>query len=322
MHSNTKFKWPNDAHIAVVFNMSWESWNDTLGTAENLERGSEQVPAKAHYTRGMRWIYEHAYAEMGGMQRLLDIWKRHDIRASCYADGLTVSLYPDLARKVRDGGHEYIVQGWDHGFLWHMSVKEQEESIDKTIKAFKDVMGIKATGFSSSGGMVTAETFPLCAERGFKYVCGLRNVDVPFIIRIENKKLVGMNSYAVTDFEHYKTGIAPREVVHMWKSFFDTLYEEGQRGCPQMLAYGTHPFLGHGFRTRELEHVIKYVQSKPNVWIATRGEIADWVLKNYPEMDLSKFYPESAVASDRWYGLGIGLGGKEAEEEALRYRKE
>lgn len=82
---------------------------------------------------------------------------------------------------------------------------------------------------TSPNNQVSGEALP----RDTKYGRGMRNVDVPFIIKIKNKKLVGMNSYAVTDFEHYKTGIAPREVIHMWKSFFETPYEEGQRGFPE-----------------------------------------------------------------------------------------
>ena len=87
-----------------------------------------------------------------------------------------------------------------------------------------------------------------------------------------------------------------------------------------MLAYGTHPIIAHGHRTRVVEDLIRYVKSRPKVWIATRGEIADWMLQNYPDHDLAAFYPE-AVNSDKYYGLQIGLGGEEAEKEALSYRR-
>jgi len=131
-----------------------------------------------------------------------------------------------------------------------------------------------------------------------------------------------MNSYALCDYNSYShSDASPRDVVQMFVDFFDTVYEEGQRGYPKMLAYGTHPFLSQGHRTRPMEEAIRYVQSKPNVWIATRGEIADWVLQSYPEHDLATFYPE-AVNSDKWYGLSLGVGGDEAIAEALSYRKE
>jgi peptidoglycan/xylan/chitin deacetylase (PgdA/CDA1 family) len=315
-----EFKWPDDAHIAVVFNMSWETWEKRLGTADNNQKAIERVPSSAKYGRGMRWIYEHAFAETGGMQRLLDLWDRHGIRASCYADGHTVSLFPGLAREVAGRGHEMLVQGWEHNYFWDMTVTEQADSIDRTIAAF-DKLGIKSTGFSSPGGHVTAETFPLCAERGFRYVCGLRNADVPFIIRIGARKLVGMTSYDLCDFSSYNSTMQPiTEVVRMWRNGFDAMYAEGQRGHPKMLAYGTHPILAHAYRTQPVENLIRYVKSHPKVWITTRGEIADWMLERYPDHDLARFYPE-AVASDLYYGLGIGLGGEAALAEAARFRR-
>jgi peptidoglycan/xylan/chitin deacetylase (PgdA/CDA1 family) len=315
-----KFAWPDGAHIAVVFNMSWETWERKLGTSENNQKTSERVPPHAKYGRGMRWIYEHAYAESGGMQRLLDMWRRHGIRTSTYADGHTVQLFPALAKAAAAEGHEFLVQGWEHNYLWDQTVEEQADGMDRTMKVFKE-NGIEWTGFSSPGGHLTAETFSLCVERGFKYCCGLRNVDVPFIMYVGGRKLVGQTSYAISDFSSYSTGdMVPRDVTNTWRDCFDALYDEGERGYPKMLAFGTHPILAHGYRTRPIEDLIRYVKSKPKVWITTRGEITDWLLENYPDHDLSKFYPE-AVASDRYYGLGIGLGGKEALEEAASYRK-
>ena len=315
------FRWPDGAHVAVVFNMSWESWPKALATANNRQRAGELVPADAKYGRNPRIVYEHAYGETAGMQRLLDLWRRHKIRTSCYADGLNVHLYPGLAREAAADGHEFLAQGWDHTYLWDQTVEQQIASIERTVATFVEVLGKKPTGFSASGGTITGESVSLLAERGFKYVCGFRNTDVPFIIRVDGRKLVGMNSYAICDYNSYSHNDAsPRAVIEMFRDFFDAVYDEGQRGYPKMLAYGTHPFLSHGYRTRPLEDTLRYIQSRPKVWITTRDEIADWVLKNYPEHDLAKFYPE-AVNSDKWYGLSLGLGGDEAIAEALSYRK-
>jgi peptidoglycan/xylan/chitin deacetylase (PgdA/CDA1 family) len=314
-----KFEWPNGAYIAVVFNMSWEIPPKSLGTAKGHGLAG-RASSSAKYTRIMRPVYETAFAETGGMQRLLDLWQRYEIRTSTYADGLNVTLFPDLAREVAAKGHEFLVQGWDHEFLNEMTAHEQADGIARANKAFETVLGKKASGFSSPGGHLTPETFSILTEQGFKYTCGMRNAEVPFIIRVNNKKLVGMTSYAVSDTNSGR-GMNVREIVEMWRDYFDALYDEGKRGFPKMLAYGTHPVLAHGFRTRPLEEVIRYVKSRPNVWITTREQIADWVLQNYPERDLASFYPE-AVASDKHYGLGLGLGGEEAMAEALSYRRE
>ena len=94
-----KFEWPNGAYIAVVFNMSWEIPPKTLGTAKG-HGITGRASTTAKYARIMRPVYETAFAETGGMQRLLDLWERYEIRTSTYADGLNVTLFPDLAREV------------------------------------------------------------------------------------------------------------------------------------------------------------------------------------------------------------------------------
>jgi peptidoglycan/xylan/chitin deacetylase (PgdA/CDA1 family) len=305
---DAKFAWPDGAHIAVVFNMSWD-----FPAIEDLGEVK-----KGKYGRAMRHVYEAAFADTGGMQRLLDLWSRHGIRGSCYTDGVTVALFPELVRRVA-AAHEIVMQGWDHTFLYDLTADEQAAMIDRTNETFEEVLGRRAAGFSSAGGHLTAETFDILAARGFKYSCGLRNAEVPFIIEVGDRKLVGMTSYAVSDTPTTR-GMSPREVATMWRDYFDALYEEGRRGFPKMLAYGSHPMIAHGHRTRPLEELVEYVKSKPGVWITTREQIADHVLKNYPDLTLSRFYPE-AVNSDRYYGLGIGLGGDEARRVAQSFRK-
>lgn len=313
------FTWPNGAYIAVVLNMSWETWEDTLGTALSREPAGSGPKPDSPYARGMRVIYEHAFAETGGLQRMLDVWKRHGIKSSCYVDGLTVSLYPELARQVLDEGHELLAQGWTHKYLPQMTVAEQAKSLDDTLAAMSDVLNYRPKGFSSPGGNMTAETFSLLADRGFTYSCGLRNAEVPFIIEVNGKKLVGMTSYDLSELASHTIKMPITEIMARLKDSFDAMYEEGRRGYPKMLCYGTHPFCCYASRTKPLEGVIEYMQDQPNVWFATRGEIAEWMLNNYPDHDLSAFYPQ-AVASDRHYGLGIGLGGDEARAKAARYR--
>ena len=316
------FSWPDGAHIAVVFNMSWETWPKYLGTADNNQKAGETVGRHAKYTRNMMYIYQHAYAETSGMQRLLDVWDRHGINASCYVDGLNLLNYPALAREATERGHELLVQGWDHTFLWEQSAQEQRESVRKTVDIYQEVLGKRPTGYTTSGGTLTPESIPIALEHGLNYIAAFRNCDVPFIINHDGQKIVGQNSYALTDFGAYSGhDQSPRDIITQWRDFFDVLYSEGQRGSPKMLAYGTHPFLAHGHRTAPLEELLRYVKSKPKVWIATRAQITDWMLKKYPEHDLSVFYPE-AVSSDKWYGLSLGVGGEEATAEAYRFRKE
>ena len=141
-----KFEWPNGAYIAAVFNMSWEIPPKTLGTTGDQSRGRGASSA-ANYIRLMRPVYETAFAETGGMQRLLDLWKRYEIQTSTYADGLNVSLFPELSREVAANGHEFLVQGWDHEFLCDMTAQEQADGIAGANKAFETCLakGLRAS---------------------------------------------------------------------------------------------------------------------------------------------------------------------------------
>jgi peptidoglycan/xylan/chitin deacetylase (PgdA/CDA1 family) len=316
-----RFEWPNGAHIAVVFNIAWETWPDNLGTAASTQ-GGRRLPATAAYTRAMREIYEHAFAETGGMQRLLDMWKRYDIRGSCFVNGETLTKYPELARQIAAQGNELLAESWDHEFLWEMTEQQEAESIDRSIAAFKEVLGKPPAGFSTPGGNPTNATFRLVAGRGFKYMCGLRNAEVPFIIKQPGlNKIVGMISYSLSDTRTHRGDWTPRQTAHAFRDNFDALYAEGKRGYVKMLSYGSHPMLGHGFRTLPIEETIQHIKEQKNVWITTREQIADWVLKNYGDADLSYFYPDEAARQDRSYGLSTGLGGQEAIDRHNSYRK-
>ncbi len=316
------FSWPNEAHIAIAFTVSWEIWSKKLGTAKNNQRSGEVVAPGAKYGRWMMPIYQHAYAETAGMQRLLDVADRNDIKMSFYTDGLAAELYPDLMKRIAKDGHEFLVQGWDHSFLWEQTIQEQTNSIDETQKIIEKTAGVKIKGFSASAGSITPETFDIVEERGFTYCSGFRNCDVPFIIPRKKKNLVGMNSYDLCDYNAYgHADQSIREVAQNWRDEFDVLYDEGKRGYPKFLSYGTHPFLSHGYRTKQFEELIKYAQKHDKVWITTREKIADWVHEQFPKADISTFYPE-AVSSDRWYGLSMGVGGEEADREARSYRVE
>jgi hypothetical protein len=83
MYKVQNFRWPDDAHIAMVFNMAWETWPKDLGTAGSTQRAdSRHMSASPKYRLTMRPVYEHAFAETGGMQRLPDLWRRRAIRTS------------------------------------------------------------------------------------------------------------------------------------------------------------------------------------------------------------------------------------------------
>ena len=49
-------KWPQNARIALVFCVSWETWPDDLGTNASHQRSNRgKMPENAIYPRDMGW---------------------------------------------------------------------------------------------------------------------------------------------------------------------------------------------------------------------------------------------------------------------------
>lgn len=68
--------------------------------------------------------------------------------------------------------------------------------------------------------------------------------------------------------------------VHQWARMviesFDRLYEDGATSG-RLLVLNLHPFvIGQPFRIRHLAAVLAHIVRRPDVWLATGGEVVDW----------------------------------------------
>jgi len=67
-----------------------------------------------------------------------------------------------------------------------------------------------------------------------------------------------------------------------FKMAFDCLYSEGQAGSPKLIDCLVHAHIGGRPNIIGVfEECIRYAKGFPEVWFATKGEIAKWYLDNY-----------------------------------------
>jgi peptidoglycan/xylan/chitin deacetylase (PgdA/CDA1 family) len=303
------FHWPNGAHLAVVFHVAWEAWPDHLGTRSSRQNNSRRpVPETAKYAHDSSSLNEHAFAETGGLQRLIQLYSRWEIPVSCVISGSTIETYPDLALKLADENWDLGIQPWEHEYLVMYDPDEERTSIERADKAFRKLFNAPPSGFVAPGAMYTPATYDIIADLDIKWILAGRNCESPYVVKRPGKRPLVFQPLELTDYESYGHRQSPRTVLGMVKDAFDALYEEGSSGgMGKMLSYATHPFLSHPYRTRPLEDFIAYIKRVPNVWITTRAEITDYLLNEYPELTLDALYPESAVASEQRYGLNLAL---------------
>jgi peptidoglycan/xylan/chitin deacetylase (PgdA/CDA1 family) len=302
-----RLRWPDGAYIAVAMNFAWETWPEDLGTSRSEQNSNRRpIPEGARYDRDMWSIYEHAYAETFGLERLVNFFDRYEITPTVFANGKTVALFPELAQELDRRGYDICAEGWDHHYAPTMSAEEEHDSIARSVGAFEEVLGHHPMGYVSAGGKSTPTTYGSLARLGFTWVGGVRNTDIPFVINVEGKKLVGMNNYMIGDYESYSHhGWNPRELIQIMCDEFDMLYEEGQAGDPKMVSYGMHPFLARGFRVQPARHLMEHMLKHQKVWFARRIDIAQWILAEYGEMTFDAMFPTIAKASRELYALPV-----------------
>ena len=69
----------------------------------------------------------------------------------------------------------------------------------------------------------------------------------------------------------------------VFREQFDELYREGAESG-RLMNIGLHPHvIGQPFRIRALRDFVAYARGFPDVWWATREEIAAWYLRHHAE---------------------------------------
>jgi hypothetical protein len=114
-------------------------------------------------------------------------------------------------------------------------------------------------------------------EGGFLYDCDAYNDDVPYFVDVMGKHhLVVPYTPDVNDFCFWNSpGFVQADDFYRYlKESFEVLYAESANG-PRMMSIGLHPrIIGRAGRVRGLRYFIDYARQFPDIWFATREEIA------------------------------------------------
>lgn len=272
--------WPDGKSIAVGLIIPWEVWPDDLGTPHSHQRASQRpVPPEAVYPRDMWAVLDHQYGETQGLARIMNIFRDYDVKVSFVANGKRVEMNPELALKAQTLGHDMGSENYIHSYPVMFDEDGERETLKATVNAFSKVLGAPPTGYISPGHRSTPNTVPLLMELGFGWDADFQQDDVPFVVRDGDRSLVCMPYAHISDYHSFMTtGRTPGQVLEMLIDEFDVLRSEGLRGDPKMMGFAIHPYMCHGFRTKIIERFIDHVKACPDAWIATRSEIASWVL--------------------------------------------
>ena len=121
------------------------------------------------------------------------------------------------------------------------------------------------------------------AEYGCTYYCDIMNDDQPYMLRTPNGPIVSVPySNEINDFTFItRKNFTTDQFRDALIEELDVLYEEGGT-TGRIMNVGLHPHVsGRAHRVRALREFIEHAKSLPDVWWATREEIAEWYLENH-----------------------------------------
>lgn len=277
----TDFRWPHNARLAMSFVINIEE-----GSEMSLARGDKgpepvdelgvtlKIPVRNYGNES-----NYQYGIKAGAARVFGAFQKAGIKTSVTAAAQALEAAPELAQMIIDGGHETTSHGWR--WVHQFSFKEDRERafIQQAVDSIAQTTGTRPYGWLSRY-LHTAETRRYLAEAGFFYHMDDYSDDKPFWDLVETRegpKPLVIMPYAL-DSNDMKFWLAPGYTPQQWLDYaidtFDRLYDEGAE-APRMMSLGLHlRIIGRPGRIGALEKFIAYVQSKPDVWCASRLEIA------------------------------------------------
>jgi peptidoglycan/xylan/chitin deacetylase (PgdA/CDA1 family) len=278
-----RIEWPNGARIAIVLQVPFEQFERGAAFANHLcsipTLPEERISAGETDLLFNSW---QQYSEVG-MWRLTQLLDDHAVSATAVCNGIAIERYPEVMRKFLGGSGQREICAHSYAQdikTYTLNSAEMRSNVKRCVQIISDFAGTPPVGWVSPGGQFRADTAAILAEEGFLYHGDYAHGDVPFTIDLGNsRRMVGMSvPWDANDVMHNSTGASPSQYVEIFCRSFDVLYREGGQILGAVAHAGTY---GRPFGIWAYDQVIQYVKRFPDVWFATRKEIAQWYVSKY-----------------------------------------
>ncbi len=277
--------WPGGARLALSLVVNVEE-----GAEANVTDGDSRPEAVDEMgvtiTRPIRNPgneSNYQYGIKAGAPRVLKILRDHGVTATFTAAALALERAPELAAEIVADGHEICAHGWRWVHQFRYDEETEREFIAKAVASIERTTGQRPVGWLSRY-LFTENTRRLLIEAGFKYHMDDYSDDAPFWQQVDGKPILIL-PYAV-DSNDMRLWSAPALSPEAWLKYatdtFDWLYAEGTE-TPRMMSLGIHlRIIGRPGRIGFYKQFIEHVQDHPDVWIASRRDIAEHWSSLYP----------------------------------------
>ena len=279
--------------IKCVFGVDVDAVGGWLGSY-----GGEDSPSDIQ--RGM-------FSGEVGTPRLLELFRRHELRTTWFIPGHSIETFPDQTKMIVDAGHEVGAHGYSHENPVAMTPKQEEDVLVKSVELIEKVTGGKPRGYVAPWWEMSEVTAELLLKYGFTYDHSQGYNDfVPFYARVGDswtkidyskqasewmKPLVRGNEIDLVEIgakwyvddlppmmfikgsPNSHGFVNPRDIEEMWRDEFDWVYEELDYA---VFAFTIHPDVsGRPQVLKMLDRLIRYINERDGISWTTMEEAAD-----------------------------------------------
>ena len=278
--STPEGRWPNGARLAVSMVVNYEEGSErshAMGDPDQesmTEFGSYAFPAGVR-NLAMESMYE--YGSRVGVWRILDSLREAKVPATFFACAVAFEQNPEVARAVVAQAHEVCSHGHRWEEVFRLGEEEEREHIRLAVESFERTCGKRPVGWYCRYGASVHTRRLLLEHGGFLYDSDAYNDDVPYFVEVGGKRqLVVPYTPDVNDFRFWNSPglVQASDFEEYMRESFDVLYADSARG-PKMMSIGLHPrIVGRAGRIGALKRFFAHARQHPDVWFATREEIA------------------------------------------------
>ncbi|MEM7408082.1 MAG: polysaccharide deacetylase family protein [Pseudomonadota bacterium] len=277
MSRSAEFCWPGGARLAMSVVVNVEEGSEQ--TIADGDRGPDPVDELGivlrRAVRNFGNESNYRYGIRAGAPRVLRLLEKYRVPATFTAAALSLERAPELARAIADGGHEACSHGWRWLAQDRMDEQAERQFIEAAVRSIEATVGRPPVGWLSRY-MHTERTRELLAQAGFTYHMDDYSDDLPFWDETVDPPMLVM-PYAL-DSNDMKMWTAPSLTPRAWLEYaldtFAWLLRES-RDEPRMMSLGVHlRIIGRPGRIGYFEQFLQRISGRPDVWVATREQIA------------------------------------------------
>ncbi|SMC35214.1 polysaccharide deacetylase family protein [Chryseobacterium sp. YR221] len=269
--------WPNGAQLVISVSMQFETGGQPEGaespfSSTSLPAGQPDLPAESWYR----------YGGNEGIYRMLDLWKKYNIKVTSHIVGTAAEKYPEVAKAIANEGHEVAAHGFTWDNQWNKSHADELYFVKEGVDVVQKITGKRAVGYNSNWLRRSPNTLKVLQELGFLYHIDDVSHDEPFITKVQGKNFMVIpytirnNDIVNIEGKHW----SPDQFLTQLKFEFDRLYEEGA-SKRRMMSISFHDRIGGTpAMIHAMEEFIKYTQKKQGVVFMRKDDIAKMVIND------------------------------------------